>query len=321
MQGFINLNKPAGFTSHDCVARVRKLLRLKKVGHGGTLDPAATGVLPIAVGRATRLLQFLPSEKVYRATIRLGIRTTTDDLQGEILTRSPADGLPLETVQSHLGKFQGTIEQIPPRYSAIHVDGKRLYELARSGIAVDMPVRPVEVYDITLLDWQSGEFPELELAIACGSGTYIRSIARDLGEAIGTGGTLAALIRTRSSGFDLEQSITLETLAAQLDSGTFHPLCPELALTHLPVIELPSPVARRWSQGQRIQCQEISPSLLDQEEQDYYRVYDQAARFLGIGTPQSHEGKKLLIPKLVWEVAMAEAGEGRRGDSASPQQV
>lgn len=300
MQGFINLNKPTGLTSHDCVARVRRLLHLKKVGHGGTLDPAATGVLPIAVGRATRLLQFLPSGKAYRATIRFGVQTTTDDLMGEVLAQRPSDWLSLDAVQPHLAKFQGTIAQVPPSYSAIHVGGKRLYELARSGIEVDIPVRTVEVHNITVLDWRSGEFPELEVAITCGAGTYIRSIARDLGEAIGTGGTLAALIRTHSSGFGLENSLTLEELAIQLANETFHLVPPEFAVADLPAIELPSPLAKRWSQGQKIRWEEI-PSPAPEEEQSFYRVCGEGDRFLGIGTQVVRDDELLLAPKLVWE--------------------
>lgn len=308
MQGLINLNKPAGLTSHDCVARVRRLLRLKKVGHGGTLDPSATGVLPIAVGRATRLLQFLQSGKVYRATIRFGIQTATDDLEGEVLASNPAAWLTLDAVRPYLAKFQGTIEQIPPSYSAIHIGGKRLYELARSGIEVEIPVRTVEIHEITVLSWRSGEFPELEVAIACGGGTYIRSIARDLGEAIGTGGTLAALIRTRSSGFDLKNSITLEAIAEQLEAEIFAPLLPELAVVHLPAIELPATVAKRWSQGQKIRWEEIPPTPLherglkvDGEKQVVYRVRGEDNRFLGIGTQMDNGSEKLLTPKLVWE--------------------
>ncbi len=143
MQGFLNLNKPFGWTSHDCVARVRKLLRLKRVGHAGTLDPAATGVLPIAFGKATRLLEYLPGTKAYQATIRFGVRTTTDDLQGEIITSAPCPNLSLAAVKTVLPQFEGKIEQIPPSYSAIQVDGKRLYDLARRGEKVEVPVRTV----------------------------------------------------------------------------------------------------------------------------------------------------------------------------------
>ena len=138
MYGFLNLNKSAGLTSHDCVARVRRILRLKRVGHAGTLDPAATGVLPLALGKATRLLQFLPPNKAYHAKIRFGVTTTTDDLEGEILTSQSVPHLQLEQIQEILPQFRGKIEQIPPLYSAIHVQGKRLYELARKGENIEI---------------------------------------------------------------------------------------------------------------------------------------------------------------------------------------
>ncbi|HBQ98966.1 MAG TPA: tRNA pseudouridine(55) synthase TruB, partial [Cyanobacteria bacterium UBA11691] len=166
--GFLNLNKPPGYTSHDCVARVRRLLHTKRVGHGGTLDPAAVGVLPIAVGKATRLLQFLPQDKGYQATIKFGLRTETDDLEGEAIESQPVPDLSLESIQLVLSQFQGKIEQIPPIYSAIQVGGKRLYKLARQGEVVQVPARTVDVYDLQILDWRPGDFPELDVAIACG---------------------------------------------------------------------------------------------------------------------------------------------------------
>ncbi|GAB4135695.1 MAG: tRNA pseudouridine(55) synthase TruB [Cyanobacteria bacterium J069] len=252
MDGFLNLHKPAGLTSHDCVARVRRLLKMKRVGHGGTLDPAATGVLPIALGRATRLLQFLRQDKAYEAIARFGLTTTTDDLEGEVLTQTPAPHLTREQVEHWLPKFLGTIQQVPPAYSAIQVGGQRLYNLARAGAAVEVPVRTVEVYRLELLDWQPGDFPAAKLAIACGAGTYIRSIARDLGSLLDTGGTLANLIRTQSHGFDLADSLSLDDLAAQAEAGTFEPIPAAIALAHLPAITLTEPDATRWTQGQKI---------------------------------------------------------------------
>ncbi|MDZ8054001.1 MAG: tRNA pseudouridine(55) synthase TruB [Aulosira sp. ZfuVER01] len=288
MQGFLNLNKPFGWTSHDCVARVRKLLHLKRVGHAGTLDPAATGVLPIAFGKATRLLQYLPSNKAYKATIRLGVRTTTDDLQGEIITSAPCPGLSLAEVKTLLPQFEGKIEQIPPSYSAIQVDGKRLYDLARRGEKVEVPVRTVEVFQIEILDWREGEYPELDIAIACGAGTYIRAIARDLGAILETGGTLAALIRTESSGFHLADSLTLGDLEAQLQTGTFQPIALDATLQHLPSVTLPAISAQKWCQGQRI------PVTLDIS--GIVRVYHEEARFLGIGEVK---GEDLLASKVL----------------------
>ncbi|MGL5035536.1 MAG: tRNA pseudouridine(55) synthase TruB, partial [Microcystaceae cyanobacterium] len=158
MFGFINLNKPLSWTSHDCVAQVRRLLKIRKVGHGGTLDPLATGVLPIAVGKVTRLLSYLPTRKAYRATVRFGIQTTTDDLEGEIIRNAIASDLTLEQIEPHLGQFLGTITQIPPQYSAIHRDGKRLYDLARQGKVVEVPSRLVEIFKVEILDWRSQDY-------------------------------------------------------------------------------------------------------------------------------------------------------------------
>lgn len=315
MQGFLNLNKSAGFTSHDCVAKVRRLLRVKRVGHGGTLDPAATGVLPIALGRATRLLQYMTSDKAYWATIRLGVKTTTDDLEGDVVATASASGLTQETVLPFLEQFQGKIEQVPPMYSAIQVQGKRLYDLARAGKTAEIPTRKVEVYQIEVLDWRPGELAELDVAIACGTGTYIRSIARDLGEALKTGGTLASLIRTQSSGFSLEQSLTLDELAQQVAAGTFTPIPPEAALKHLEKVILSPDDARRWCQGQRIKIEDRGQKIGDDsgiDEQNMNqdtstdsaanirRVHHQKGTFLGITQVIESDSEAWLAPKMVF---------------------
>ncbi|MEA5575194.1 tRNA pseudouridine(55) synthase TruB [Anabaena sp. UHCC 0451] len=289
MQGFLNLNKPNDWTSHDCVARVRRLLRLKRVGHAGTLDPAATGVLPIALGKATRLLQYLPSDKAYKATVRFGIRTNTDDLEGEVITSQPCPDLNLTAIETEIHQFIGKINQIPPSYSAIQVEGKRLYDLARQGEIVQAPVRTVEVFKIEILDWRDGDFPELDLAIACGAGTYIRAIARDLGAILNTGGTLSALTRTESSGFKLQDSLTLTDLETQLQTGIFQPIIPDAALQKLPSVNLPGTFAKKWCQGQQV------PMNLD--VLGIVRVYENETRFLGIGQIQDH----ILIPQMVFE--------------------
>lgn len=281
MDGLLNLNKPFGLTSHDCVAKVRRIYGLKKVGHAGTLDPAATGVLPIAIGRATRLLQYLRQDKAYQATIRFGVTTATDDLEGETLTQQPVLHLSLEQIQEKLPLFQGVIQQIPPNYSAIQVQGKRLYDLARSGQAIEAPARTVEIDDLTILEFRSGDFPELDLAISCGSGTYIRSIARDLGADLGTGATLAKLLRTKSSGFELKESSTIEDLPVSL-------IEPEMALLHLPEVVLESAIAKRWCQGQKI--------ALELEQAGFVRV--KSDRFLGIGEIRA-DG--VLVPQMVYE--------------------
>lgn len=303
MNGFLNLDKPAGLTSHDCVAQVRRLLKIQRVGHGGTLDPAATGVLPIAIGKATRLLQYLPTGKAYRATIRFGVRTTTDDLQGEILSSQPTPELTLAQIQSCLPRFIGTIQQIPPRYSAIQVDGKRLYDLARAGVAVEVPVRSVQVEAIHILGWRPGESAELDVDITCGSGTYIRAIARDLGEAVQTGATLAVLLRTASSGFQLKDSLGLDALFAQVQAGTFQLIPPEVALQPLPLVLLSPEQAKRWSQGQRIVGADLAALSTQEPEAGVCRVHQQSGAFLGIGQRVRSQAEELLVPKLVWSAA------------------
>ncbi len=296
MQGFLNLNKPSGLTSHDCVAKVRRLVRLKRVGHGGTLDPAATGVLPIALGKATRLLLYMPQDKAYRATIRLGVRTTTDDLEGEVIATQAATGLTLETILPLLQHFQGKIQQVPPIYSAIQVKGKRLYDLARAGEHVEVPVREVEVYKIEVLDWRPGEFPELDVAIACGSGTYIRAIARDLGESLKVGGVLASLTRTQSCGLQLAHSLTLDQLEAQLHDQIFQPIPPALALKHLVEVTLSTEDAQRWCLGQRLPWKDTPADA----STTALRVHREDGEFLGIGQMMHSEQGLLLAPQMVF---------------------
>ncbi|MEL6816201.1 MAG: tRNA pseudouridine(55) synthase TruB [Cyanobacteria bacterium J06598_3] len=265
--GFINLNKPLTWTSHDCVARVRRLLQTKKVGHGGTLDPLATGVLPIAVGRATRLIQYLPGRKSYQAVIRFGVTTTTDDLEGDILTTHPTSHLSLSAIKKQLEQFVGDISQVPPMYSAIQVDGQRLYDLARKGKTADVPVRQVTIHRLRIQGWTEqpchdgqdsaadsfpDQYPELTLEIDCGPGTYIRSLARDLGAAAGTGATLAGLTRTHSNGFDLAESLTLEALEIAVTEGRFVPCPAGETVAHLEAIALTPALSRRWCMGQKI---------------------------------------------------------------------
>jgi tRNA pseudouridine55 synthase len=296
MLGFLNLNKPKNWTSHDCVAKVRRLLKIRKVGHGGTLDPLATGVLPIAVGKATRLISYLPHRKAYQAKVRFGIQTATDDLEGEILKTCSASELTLDKITPYLPQFLGIIEQIPPQYSAIQRDGQRLYDLARQGKMVEVPSRRVEIFDMQVLRWQEGEFPELDLSIRCGEGTYIRAIARDLGELLGVGATLAGLIRTESGGMELAKSITLEELADRLESQDFGLTSPQTVLTDLPKILLDAETAQRWCQGQKIAVTEREFVL-----NLPFRVLQEDGTLLGIGEIAEVETINRLIPKVVLE--------------------
>lgn len=214
--GFLNVLKPPGMTSHDVVARVRRRFpRKTKVGHLGTLDPAAAGVLPIAVGGATRLIPLQPDlggrMKSYLGHIQLGTVTSTDDLEGEVLRQADTRAITRAQVEDALQPFRGAIEQIPPQVSALRLDGQRAYERVRKGQVVELKARPVLVDELTLLDY-SPETAVARVHLVCGSGTYVRSIARDLGEALGVGGTLAFLLRTHSGAFHLSQAVTLEEL-------------------------------------------------------------------------------------------------------------
>lgn len=292
-QGFLNLHKPSGMTSHDCISRTRRLLKMKKVGHGGTLDPSATGVLPIALGHATRLLQYLSTQKAYRATIQFGITTTTDDLAGDILTSTPSPILSFETVQAELDQFQGKISQVPPNYSAIQINGKRQYELARAGKSVTIASREVEVHQITVRDWRPTQspYPELDLEISCGPGTYIRSIARDLGHSLGTGGTLAGLIRTESCGLRLDDSLTFEELESQIETRTFKPVDVAIALQHMRIFVLDEAYTKRWFFGQRLPFEQLENS--DNAQPIY--VTNERGDSLGVGLFCN----QVLSPKVV----------------------
>lgn len=223
MFGLLNIDKPAGMTSRDVVNRVQKLVRPHKAGHAGTLDPLATGVLVVCVGRATRLISFVQDQlKSYRGTFELGKSSDTDDVEGTIRETGPLRDISREELEAILPEFTGLIAQVPPAFSAVHVDGRRAYDLARRGKPVELAPREVYVASIELTAW---DFPRFTLEITCGSGTYIRSIGRDLGARLGCGAVMTALVRTRIGEFRLEEAVALddltsETLAARLLPAT-----------------------------------------------------------------------------------------------------
>lgn len=247
---FLNVAKPAGITAHDVVNRVRRITGVKQVGHAGTLDPAATGVLPIAVGKACRLLRFLNSDKVYVAEILLGTVTDTDDLQGKVIETSSQ--LPQEQlIAPALQKFSGPLKQLPPMYSAVHYQGQRLYELARRGIVPpDIKLREVTVYKVELLQIA---LPVVQVSIHCSSGTYIRSIARDLGADLGCGGCLQSLIRQQAGPFQLAEAIDLDKLQALKQAGDLQSaLISPLKALPLPCLEINELQVARLLQGQNL---------------------------------------------------------------------
>lgn len=250
--GILNVDKPLRLTSHDIVRAVRGLSGQRKVGHAGTLDPLATGVLLVCLGQATRVTEYLmASRKTYRAAIHLGVSTTTDDREGEI-TREAVVDVTRQGVEAILPRFVGRIAQVPPVYSAIKRGGTPLYKLARRGIAVDPPPRQVKVHTLRILEWAP---PVVRVEVQCGPGTYIRALARDLGEALGCGAHLCALRRTQSGQFTVEQAVTLEGLEGAFAEGAqralLHPL--DAALHHLPALHLGIEASRRLAMGQQVQ--------------------------------------------------------------------
>jgi len=214
--GLVIVDKPAGLTSHDVVARIRRMAGTRKVGHAGTLDPMATGVLVVGVEKATRILGYLTlTEKEYQATIRLGQSTSTDDAEGEVVSTAPRH-VEQGEIAAAIGPLTGVIQQIPPQVSAIKVNGQRAYKLTRAGTAPQLAARPVTIYSFTVGDVrQVGGYTDLDATIRCSSGTYIRALARDLGASLGTGGHLTALRRTRVGPYVIAQARTLDSLAGQ----------------------------------------------------------------------------------------------------------
>jgi tRNA pseudouridine55 synthase len=213
--GFVNVNKPQGVTSHDVVARTRRTLGLKKVGHAGTLDPLATGVLILCLGGATRLSEYvMDTTKRYRATVRLGVETDSYDAEGRVMRERDVSGITRDDVERLLPTFVGGIEQVPPMYSAIKQRGRKLYALARAGEVVEREARLVTIHALELVEWSS---PLVVLDVTCSAGTYVRSLAHDLGEALGVGGSLDALERTMSGSFTIDDAVKLDVFLADPD--------------------------------------------------------------------------------------------------------
>jgi tRNA pseudouridine55 synthase len=277
--GFLVVDKPAGWTSHDVVGRVRRLLGQRRIGHAGTLDPAATGVLPLAVGEATRVVEYLAdATKAYVAEITLGVETDSYDGDGRVtaVALGAADALRREEVTRALERFLGPQQQVPPMHSAVKIGGERLYEAARRGEEVARPSRRVEFFALDLLQWEP---PIARVAVECSKGTYVRSLASDLGRSLGVGGHLSDLVRTRTGPFRLQDAWTLAELAGAVELGV-ELVWPDLAshpdavLEAWPALILGEPEVRDWRQGRAI------PATL---ANGACRVYDSDGTWLGIG--------------------------------------
>ncbi len=316
--GIVVVDKPAGWTSHDVVARMRRLLGTRKVGHGGTLDPMATGVLVIAAGRATRLLTYYSArDKDYTATIRLGQSTVTDDAEGEVVASADASGVSDDGLAGAVAALTGDIQQRPSAVSAIKVDGKRSYARVRGGEQVELAARPVTVsrFDVLAVR-RAGPVVDVDVAVTVSSGTYVRALARDLGEALGVGGHLTALRRTRVGGLALDRALTLEQVEAAADPGPV-PLVTltDAAVAVLPVVQVSDADARALGFGQRLPAasmsavEECSPSLDagqtavgERTEND-----DAVAIYAGVAVAVIRRTGAYWVPAIVFEPSAAPA--------------
>lgn len=274
--GLLNISKPVGMTSHDVVAKVRKILKQRRVGHAGTLDPAASGVLPICVGQGTRVAEYLSeSGKAYQATVVFGVETDTYDAEGSIINSTNPAMLQLSRIETILEQFKGPQMQMPPVYSAIKIQGQAAYKRIRAGEEVKLQARPIEIFHLEIVNWQN---PTLTLDVACSKGTYIRSLAHDLGEATGYGAHLAGLVRTRSGPFILAESITLEELTLASEQGNLaRYLQPaDKALENYPAIHL------NEEQEQQVRHGNAFTFSIDLTEPSLARVYNPQGLFIAI---------------------------------------
>lgn len=279
--GAVVVDKPAGWTSHDVVAKMRRIARTKKIGHLGTLDPAATGVLPLLIGRATRLAQFYgENEKTYRGTVKFGFSTNTYDAEGTPTSDPVIPEITQAQLEHELQAFRGSIEQIPPAVSAKKIQGRPAYELARKNIPVELKPVSVTIHELVL---ESFDGTECQLRIRCSAGTYIRSIAHDLGQRLGCGAHLSSLQRLQSGEFTQEQAHQLEDLQKAADAGTLPDLMisGEQLLTHLAAEVVDDEMARAIRQGRNFRTSPFRPSI----SSGYVRAFDEGGNLLAIAEP------------------------------------
>ena len=295
MQGLILLSKPKGITSFSAVSKIKWLAQEKRVGHTGTLDPLATGVLPIFIGRATALSGILlDADKGYTATVKLGVTTDTCDITGTVLTESNVK-VKREELEAALSKFRGKISQVPPMYSALKKDGVRLYQLAREGKSVEIDPREVEIKKLNLISFEGDTF---KIEVLCSKGTYIRSLCRDIGEELACGATMTELVRTSTSGFDLEQTVSLDDLTRENIESFILP--EETALSYFREIKVTEKQAIRFSNGGQLAFERLKTAVF--EDGELVRVKF-GNKFLGVGYADN-EKQQIAIKCVVsqWPV-------------------
>ena len=294
MTGFVFLDKEEGITSFIGAAKMRRIFGEKKAGHTGTLDPMATGVLPIAIGNATRFIELIPShDKAYRATFLLGKTTDTLDITGEVLSEKEVKAKK-EDVESVLSKFRGEISQLPPMYSAIKKNGVRLYELARQGIEIERESRQVTIYSLELIS-SDEEKNEYTIDVECSSGTYIRSLISDIGEELSCGAVMTSLRRTKANGISIDKCYTVEELEKLKNEGRLNEALTRVdSFVSYPKLKVSAPQARRFSNGGALDTNRFG----GKKEPGVYCVYSPEDEFLGIGEIDSEVTE--LSPKRVY---------------------
>lgn len=296
MDGIFNIYKEKGFTSHDVVAIVRRTIHMKKVGHTGTLDPDAEGVLPVCVGKATKLSDvIMDGRKSYRAMLRLGITTTTEDASGEVLETKEVD-FNEDKIREVVASFIGRLEQVPPMYSAVKVNGKKLYELAREGKEIERKSRTIEVYDIRIRQFLPPD--RVEIDVDCSKGTYIRTLCSDIGKALGCGGHMAELLRTRTGAFSLENAIKLDELKALAEQEKAEEvlLTMEEALEDFPMVKVSEKSQKFLYNGGKIQERFLTEKPAVLTEGEIVATYDHENNLVGLYEIKKEENNYFIKP-------------------------
>ena len=304
VNGVLLLNKPIGLTSNKVLQKVRWLFDANRAGHTGALDPLASGVLPLCFGEATKFSQYLlDSDKYYRSTYTLGVSTATGDSEGEIISQQDASNITLQQVQDKIQDFQGEIDQVPSMYSALKHNGQPLYKLARQGIEIDRPARQITIFDYQIIDFRPGPNAEVDVEVHCSKGTYIRTLAEDLGTALGCGAHVSALHRFRAGPFDEQQTISLKELEKLKEQGSIEQLDQLLKpvdtpVSNYPAVEFDQIMAGYFQLGQEISA---NKAFHQGQEGDIVRVFCEGGTFLGIGTVT--EDGKVAPKRLIVEDA------------------
>jgi tRNA pseudouridine55 synthase len=304
VNGVLLLNKPVGLTSNKVLQKVRWIFDANRAGHTGALDPLASGVLPLCFGEATKFSQYLlDSDKYYRSTYTLGISTATGDSEGEIVSQQNASTITRQQIEEKIKDFQGQINQIPSMYSALKYQGQPLYKLARKGIEVNRPARKITIFDYRVIDFRSGTNPEVDVEVHCSKGTYIRSLAEDLGTALGCGAHVSALHRFKAGPFDEAQTVTLRELEKLKETGTVEQLDQLLKPVDTPVSDYPAVEFDQITAGyfQLGQVINSNKAFRQGQEGDIVRVFREGGSFLGIGTVT--EDGKVAPKRLIVEDA------------------